>query len=111
VESDRPGTRDNGRVIIVSGYLVVDATHRASYLHDCIDLIVTARRAPGCLDFHLAADPLDPQRINVYEEWESIDSVEAFRSAGHDAGHEGPSSSWVHETNVAQHVVASSERL
>jgi quinol monooxygenase YgiN len=98
-------------VIIVSGYLVVDAMHRASYLHDCIDVIVAARRAPGCLDFHLAADPLDPQRINVYEEWESVDAVEAFRSAGDDTGHERLNASWVHDARVSQHVVASSEKL
>ena len=29
-----------------------------------------------------AADPVDPERINVYERWESQEAVEAFRGDG-----------------------------
>ncbi len=94
-------------MIIVSGHLVVDATHRAAYLQDCLDVIVSARRAPGCRDFHLAADPLDPQRINVYEEWTSVEALEAFRGHGHD----GPGNELIHAAQVAQHVIASTQQL
>ena len=30
------------------------------------------------------ADPLEPDRVNVYEEWESEDALLAFRGAGPD---------------------------
>ena len=39
-------------------------------------------RTPGCLDFALSADVLEPGRINVFERWESQAAVEAFRGSG-----------------------------
>ena len=44
------------------------------------------RQAPGCLDFSLSADLLDPGRINVYERWRSREDLLAYRAAA------GPSS-------------------
>jgi quinol monooxygenase YgiN len=40
------------------------------------------RRTPGCLDFSLSADLLEPGRINIFERWESVAAVEAFRGSG-----------------------------
>ena len=37
---------------------------------------------PGCLDFALSADIVDPGRINIFERWESQEAVEAFRGSG-----------------------------
>jgi quinol monooxygenase YgiN len=45
-------------------------------------VVEQARQAPGCLDFALSADLLDPGRINVFERWESPAAVEAFRGSG-----------------------------
>lgn len=69
-------------MIIVAGRLHVDSAQRAAYLVGTADVAVLARRAPGCLDFVQAADPVDPTRINVYERWESDADVEAFRTSG-----------------------------
>jgi quinol monooxygenase YgiN len=41
-----------------------------------------ARRAPGCLDFALSADLLDPRRINVLERWSSAQDLARFRGSG-----------------------------
>jgi hypothetical protein len=30
----------------------------------------------------VAADPLEPDRVNVYEEWQAESELEAFRGAG-----------------------------
>jgi heme-degrading monooxygenase HmoA len=38
-----------------------------------------AREAPGCLDFAQSPDPLEPDRINVFERWESDAALQAFR--------------------------------
>ncbi|MEO7571951.1 MAG: antibiotic biosynthesis monooxygenase family protein [Acidimicrobiales bacterium] len=94
-------------MIIVSGPIHVDPAERDAYLADCTTLIEQARRAPGCLDFHLSADPLEPGRINVYEQWESAADVEAFRGSG-------PSeeqTATIRSAAVVQHEVASSEAL
>lgn len=69
-------------MIIVSGWLRVRPEERASYLDGCHEVVVAARSAPGCVDFHLSPDPLEGDRINVYEQWESAAAVEAFRGSG-----------------------------
>lgn len=90
-------------MIIVAGSLHVDAADRADYLAACLDVIVAARAAPGCIDFHLSADPVDPGRINVFEQWDSVGAVEAFRGSG-------PSdeqTATIRAASVAQYEVAS----
>ncbi len=69
-------------MIIVAGPVYVDPIEREAYLDGCVEVVRMAREADGCLDFHLAADPLEPGRINVFERWESVATVEAFRGSG-----------------------------
>ncbi|MDN5931617.1 MAG: antibiotic biosynthesis monooxygenase [Pseudonocardia sp.] len=69
-------------MVIVAGRLVVDPEQRESYLADCVSVVEDARRAPGCLDFAITADLVDPGRIDVFERWESQADVEAFRGTG-----------------------------
>ena len=73
-------------MLIVAGWLQVDPKARDSYLTDCTEVVTLARSAPGCLDFSINADLLDPARINVYERWESDEQLDAFRGSGPDAG-------------------------
>lgn len=58
-------------------------------------------------DFHLSADPLQPDRINVFEQWASVDDVEAFRGSGPS----GDQAAAIRSAVVHQHEVASSRRL
>lgn len=69
-------------MIIVAGHLTVDPADREPYLTGCATVVRQARAAPGCLDFVISADPVDPGRVNVYERWESPAAVEAFRNSG-----------------------------
>jgi quinol monooxygenase YgiN len=69
-------------VIIVAGWLRVAPDDRDHYLSGVAEVTGQARRAPGCLDFVQAADPLDVERITVYERWESDADLERFRSSG-----------------------------
>ncbi|WP_030374145.1 putative quinol monooxygenase [Streptomyces rimosus] len=69
-------------MIIVSGKLHIAPEARAAYLADCDAVVEQARRSPGCLDYALSPDRLDPGRINVYERWESDAHLAAFRGAG-----------------------------
>ena len=68
--------------IIVSGTLHVDPAQRAAYLEARVPILEHARQAPGCLDFSLSADLLDPSRINVYERWRSREDLLAYRGGG-----------------------------
>jgi quinol monooxygenase YgiN len=73
-------------MLIIAGWLQVDPDARDRYLQECRQVVTLARAAPGCLDFGLSADLLDPARINVYERWASDEQLHAFRGSGPDAG-------------------------
>ena len=94
-------------MIIVAGALRVDPAQRTAYLADCQDLMSPARRTDGCLDFHLTADPLESDRINIFEQWESVEAVEAFRGSGPS----DPQQDAIRSANVWQHEIGSSTKL
>ncbi|MEU7208160.1 antibiotic biosynthesis monooxygenase family protein [Streptomyces sp. NPDC044989] len=71
-------------MIIIAGKLWVDAADRDSYLVGCSKAVEQARAAEGCLDFALSADLVDPERINVYERWETDEALARFRGTGPD---------------------------
>jgi quinol monooxygenase YgiN len=66
--------------IIVSGTLHVDPADREAYLRARVPILEHAR-APGCLDFSLTADLLDPGRVNVYERWHPHEDLLAYRES------------------------------
>jgi quinol monooxygenase YgiN len=43
------------------------------------DMVERARRQDGCLDLSIGADPVDPERINVFERWRDQRSLNAWR--------------------------------
>lgn len=61
---------------------MVDPPRRDDYLARSIEAVRQAREAPGCLDFAMNADLVDPGRINILERWTSTEAVEAFRGQG-----------------------------
>ncbi len=72
----------SGKVIIVAGHLRVAASERDQYLAAVEETASQARQAPGCQDFVQSADPIDPERINVYERWDTDESLMSFRTSG-----------------------------
>lgn len=66
-------------MIIIAGALWVAAEERAAYLARDASVVAHARSVPGCFDFALSADAVDPRRINVYERWEDDEVLRRFR--------------------------------
>lgn len=91
-------------MIIVSGRIHVSPGRRDAFLLAARDAVMRARRAAGCGDFVVAADPLEPDRVNVYEEWDSEAELEAFRGAGP----EPELNAAIVHADVARHHVAAS---
>ena len=91
-------------MIIVSGKIYVDAAQRDTFIARSREPMALARAAPGCLDFVVAADPLEPDRVNVYEQWESEAQLEAFRGSGPD----DDLGSMIIRADVARHRIATS---
>ena len=72
-------------MLIVAGHLQVDPSQRDAYLEAAAAVTRLARAQPGCLAFVQAADPLEPDRIAVYERWADEASLLAFRTSDPDA--------------------------
>jgi quinol monooxygenase YgiN len=94
-------------MIIVAGHLDVAPDHRAEYLERCRRVVEVARTTPGCLDFVLSADPFEPGRVHVFERWETVGDVEAFRGDGP----EGPDAEAIISANVEQYEIRTRIRL
>lgn len=91
-------------MIIVSGKIYVRAGTRQNFVTSSAEAVAQARRTPGCRDFVVAADPLELDLVNVYEEWESEEALMAFRGDG-PGNNLGDS---ILRAEVSRHLVASS---
>jgi quinol monooxygenase YgiN len=69
-------------VLIIAGYLIVARPDRNAYVAECVATVEAARVAPGCLDYSITADTVDPDRIVIYERWQSEHELLAFRESG-----------------------------
>lgn len=69
-------------MLIIAGHLVVDPSARDEYVSGCRQTVEAARRAPGCLDFTITADVVDPGSVRIFERWETEEQLLAFRASG-----------------------------
>ncbi len=69
-------------MLIVSGHLVLDPADRDAHVMASVGAVRLARQAPGCLDFAVSADPVDPTRVNVFERWADPEDLDTFRASG-----------------------------
>ncbi|MEU0561245.1 putative quinol monooxygenase [Dactylosporangium sp. NPDC006015] len=58
-------------MLIVAGTGYVDPERRGALLESLAPVLRHVRTTPGCLDYVVAADPIEPDRVNIYERWES----------------------------------------
>ncbi|MEU8232104.1 antibiotic biosynthesis monooxygenase [Actinoplanes sp. NPDC048967] len=58
-------------MLIVAGAGYVDPDHRDALLESLTPALRRNRAAAGCLDYVVAADPVEPDRVTIYERWES----------------------------------------
>ena len=94
-------------MVIVAGFLLVEPLERASYLAGCRAVVEQARRTRGCLDFTISADLVDPDRIVIFERWESRDAVEEFRGSGPSDEQQGS----IVSASVCEYDVGNEKRL
>lgn len=69
-------------MIIVAGRIYLKSGRRDSFVRASLEAVALARKTAGCLDFVVAPDPVEPDRVNVFERWESRTALEAFRGDG-----------------------------
>jgi quinol monooxygenase YgiN len=66
-------------MIIVAGHTRTDAGKRDAAVAAFTGMVERARCQDGCLDFSIGADPLDPERINVFECWRDQAALASWR--------------------------------
>jgi quinol monooxygenase YgiN len=80
-------------MLIVAGYMDVEPAARDEFLAGMVAGMTTSRAEPGCLDYVLSPDPIDPGRVRLFERWESKEAlgVHLAKIAERQAGASGPS--------------------
>ena len=64
--------------IAIIGHVDVDPVVRDEVVASVVDLQRSTRDdEPGCLAYVIAADPVDPARIQIVELWESAEAADA----------------------------------
>ena len=88
-------------MIIVEGKLYITSGKRDLFIEKSMHAMRTARQTKGCFDFVVAADPIELDRVNIFEKWESEKELTAFRGSGPN----DELSSLISKAAVNQHVV------
>ena len=69
-------------MIIIAGFTLTDADKRDTAVHAHMEMVERARKKwDGCLNISIGADPLDPERINIFERWRDQNALDAWRKA------------------------------
>ena len=62
--------------MIVQGVFSVDPDERDRFVETSIEAMRSSREEDGCLEYVIAADPLDPERAVLSERWESMEHLQ-----------------------------------
>jgi quinol monooxygenase YgiN len=68
-------------MVIVGGAFTVEPSQRDEFLAGRQDAMRASRAEPGCLEYTLSADPIDPGRIVLFERWSSQEALDAHLAA------------------------------
>jgi quinol monooxygenase YgiN len=68
--------------IIVAGKLTIKLGLRDVFVARSVEAVIAARRNPACEDFSVSPDPVDSDRVNIFEKWRSKSDLYAFRNSG-----------------------------
>ncbi|WP_218313223.1 putative quinol monooxygenase [Alteromonas antoniana] len=68
--------------IIVAGKLRLKSGTRDEFIEKSVEAISLARKLDACEDFSVSADPIDENRVNIFEKWKSRKSLDEFRNSG-----------------------------
>lgn len=68
--------------IIVAGKLTIKPSSRDEFIEKSREAILQARENEACDDFSVSPDPIDLNRVIIYEKWTSRSALDAFRDSG-----------------------------
>ena len=68
-------------MVVVGGSFEVDPSDRDAFIGARQDSMRASRREDGCLEYTLAADPIEPGRVILFERWESQVALDTHLAA------------------------------
>ncbi|WP_372737194.1 putative quinol monooxygenase [Neptunomonas sp.] len=68
--------------IIVAGKLTIKSNFRDEFIEKSRQAILLARNDDACEDFSVSPDPVDLNRVNIFEKWKTRQALDAFRKSG-----------------------------
>jgi quinol monooxygenase YgiN len=68
-------------MVIVQGMFRMDPQDRDTFLTQSIEQMELSRNEKGCLEYVLAADPVEIDRVILSERWESMEDLAAHAQA------------------------------
>jgi len=66
--------------VIVAGKIYVDPSERDRMVDGMRVVVERARAHPGCVDMSISPDSVEPGRVNMFEQFESAEALEAWRA-------------------------------
>lgn len=63
-------------MVIVAGVFTVDPEQREAFLAGRKALMEHSRAEQGCIEYTFSADPLEPNRVGLFERWESQEDLD-----------------------------------
>jgi quinol monooxygenase YgiN len=99
-------------MIVVTGYLTIDPAKRAEVEAAIATLVPLTVAEDGCVEYRYATDVLEPNRINIWEQWESEDAMTAHMGTSHLADFMGVVGTCIGgPVEITRHDVATSTKL
>jgi quinol monooxygenase YgiN len=98
-------------ITIVQGSFVLDPDERDQFVETSIEAMRSSRQEEGCLEYVIAADPLDPERAVLTERWESMDHLQQHLAQQRKAPRSGGSRPAPRSVEITLFEVASSRAL
>jgi quinol monooxygenase YgiN len=68
-------------VVIVGGAFEVDPSERDAFVAERAEVMRRSRAEQGCIEYVIAADPLEPGRAVLFERWASQADLDAHLAA------------------------------
>ena len=68
-------------MVIVAGSFEIKPDEREEFLAGRLDSMRASQGEPGCLEYTMSADPIDPGRVVLFERWADQASLDAHLAA------------------------------
>jgi quinol monooxygenase YgiN len=98
-------------IVIVQGVFSINPDDRDRFVDASIESMCSSREEEGCLEYVIAADPVDPERVVLSERWESMDHLQRHLTRQKNATRGGEPRPTPHNVEITLYEVATSRPL